>query len=113
MMNLIPQFIILNKRLDMSFMQKQIYFGSYFEVETTCGTEIVPCDVIGRTISTHVEALFNYLVGDPTDSEELCEVKEGWLARMSAPGYLDCTEWSAYKTEAQAVQALDDMYGED
>lgn len=30
----------------MSFMQKQIYYGSYFEIDTTAGVEIVPADLI-------------------------------------------------------------------
>lgn len=97
----------------MGFMQKQVYFGQYFSVDTTEGTEIVPVDDIGRTVSTHVEALLNYLQGNPLNDDELCEVQEGWLGRMTAPGYTDCTEWSVYRSEAEAVAELEDMFGDE
>ena len=96
----------------MRFMKEQIFYDMYFEVETTCGTEIVPSDVVGRTCATHVEALLDYLEGEPLDTDELCPIHEGWLARLSAPGYLDCTSWSAHKTEQAARDFLEEMYGE-
>ena len=33
-----------------------------------------------------------------------------WGARLSAPGYLDCTEWCVFDTEAEAAQYLLDTY---
>ena len=34
-----------------------------------------------------------------------------WYARLSAPGYLDCTEWAGgHATEAAALAALCDQY---
>lgn len=95
----------------MSFMQPQVYLGEYFRVNTSAGTEFVPCDIIGRTMAVHVEALANYLEGKPDDPEECCDVSTGWLARLSAPGYLDCTDWTAHKTEAEARAYLVEMYG--
>lgn len=97
----------------MSFMQKEICFGSYFSIETTCGTEIVPSDVQGRTVSTHVEAFLDYLEGNPLDSDELIECQEGWLARMTAPGYMDCTCYTVHKSAQDASDYLDEMYGDD
>lgn len=97
----------------MSFMQKQIYKGTYFQVETTAGTEIVPTDDVGRTMNVHVDALLNYLEGKPIDPEELCEVQEGYLARMAAPGYLDKTEWTVHKTQEAAQRYLDEAYAND
>lgn len=95
-----------------SFMQPQIEFADYFEIETNIGTEIVPADVIGRTCATHVEALLGYLEGEPLDDDEEVPLKEGWLARMHAPGYMDCTEWSAFATLAEAENYLLDTYGD-
>lgn len=97
----------------MSFMKPEVFHGRFFRVNTSEGTEFVPVYVVGRTCSTHVEALLNYLSGTPDDGDELCEIHEGWLARMAAPGYLDCTDWSAYDTEEEAREALQDMYGEE
>lgn len=97
----------------MPFMKPEIIKGLYFAIDTTCGTEIVPADLIGRTVSTHVEAFANYLEGEPLDSEECAECREGWLARMSAPGYLDCTAWGAYSSRAAAESALSEMYSDE
>ena len=45
--------------------------------------------------------------------EELEEVCEGFYCRLSAPGYLDATEWSGpYDTRDEALSALVDMYAE-
>lgn len=93
----------------MSFMQKEIYFGAYFSVDTTCGTKIVPQDVCGDV--THVSELQDYLEGEPLD--DAFECGNGWLARMSAPGYMDCTAWSVFKTEEEANDYLDEYYGDD
>jgi G:T-mismatch repair DNA endonuclease (very short patch repair protein) len=41
------------------------------------------------------------------------ERKHGWVGRMSAPGYMDCTTWSACETEEAMRAELESMYGED
>jgi len=97
----------------MSFMQPQVYRGLYFKVNTSQGTEIVPSDTIGRTMAVDVSALLNYLQGTPDDPEEMCECHDGWLARLSAPGYLDCTDWTAHATESEARAYLAEMYGDE
>lgn len=95
------------------FMQPYIHRGTWFAVDTTQGMEVVPCDVIGRTVATHVEALANYLEGEPLDPEECAQVHEGFIARLSAPGYMDCTEWAGFDTAEEAARYLIDTYGED
>lgn len=97
----------------MSFMQKQIYQGGFFEIDTTHGIEIVPSDIIGQTVSTDVSAFLDYLEGTPLNDDEVIEYQYGVLARMSAPGYLDCTCWSAHKTFEEANNFLNDMYDAD
>lgn len=94
------------------FMQPQVYQDTYFEVDTTAGTELVPSDVIGRTMSVDVSALLDYLEGEPLDMDEMVEAKEGWLARLSASGYMDSTDWAAFATEGEAWEYLVDTYGE-
>lgn len=98
----------------MPHMQPQVEYAEYFEVETSVGTEIVPADVVNRTTETvSVELLLDYLEGKPNDPEAECERKMGWLARLSAPGYLDCTDWSAHATEQEANDYLVEQYGLD
>jgi hypothetical protein len=42
------------------------------------------------------------------------EREEGFFARMSAPGYMDCTEWSGpFKTCEEAADDLYATHGED
>ena len=94
------------------FMQPEIERGGYFEIETSDGTEVVPSDVIGRTVGTHVEAFENYLSGKPYDSDEVVECKYGWLARMNAPGYMDCTSWNAFEPWDTAAKYLIDTFGD-
>lgn len=44
----------------------------------------------------------------------LIETVSGWCARLSAPGYMDCTEWEGpFKTEAEAWRSLIELYGDD
>jgi hypothetical protein len=95
-----------------SFQKPQIEATEYFIVRTTVDDEVIPADVIGRTCATHVEALLNYLEGDPRDDDELVPIKHGWLARLSAPGYMDCTEWSAHDSWEDAAIYLINTYGD-
>ena len=51
--------------------------------------------------------------GSIADEECLENTEPGWYARLSAPGYLDCTDWvGPYDTEEEALEALFDVYGE-
>lgn len=93
-----------------SFQKPEIEHDLYFEIETGQGTEIVPADVIGRTTATDVSAFLNYLEGEPVDDDELVPVKEGWLVRTRAPGYMDCSPWSAFADEGEAIEYLIDSY---
>lgn len=97
----------------MSFMLHQVYFGGYFAVETSIGTEFVPDDVIGRTVGTAAEAFENYVNGSIANPDECIEHKTGWLARLSAPGYMDCTDWTVHPGEMQARAYLAEVYGDD
>jgi len=97
----------------MSFMQKQVLKSLYFAVETDCGTEVVPHYVIGRTCGTAAEAFADYVEGEILDPEEVVECREGWICRLSAPGYMDCTDWSAFDTEDECHEYLDEFYGEE
>ena len=96
----------------MAFMQKQVERFEAWMVETSCGTECVPSDLVGLNTSN----LRNYVEGTlPDDDDEIvAELVNGWFHRLSAPGYMDCTEWSGpYESEAAAMEALDEMYPDD
>ena len=95
----------------MSFMQQEIFQGQAYIVETVWGgTEVVPADVVG--IVESVTELRDY-VNEEIDEDSELELKAGWLCRMSAPGYMDCTDWCLCETEQQCRDLLDDMYGDD
>lgn len=109
----------------MSFMQQQITHGHYFACETDQGTEYVPADItglqalpeqIGAVIDEDhpkwpamLAALYPYCMGTIVEVTP----KTGGLARMSAPGFLDCTDWSPFDSEEAAVDGLSEMYGDD
>jgi len=38
------------------------------------------------------------------------EIVTGFGARLSAPGYLDCTDWAVFDTEEEAKQYLMETY---
>jgi len=90
------------------FMQPEIYKDRAYIVETTYGTEVVPWELVGNVKEMHY--LEDFLEGTPYEGQELV-IKEGILARLSAPGFLDCTEWSTHDTAEEAMTYLEEMYG--
>ena len=37
----------------------------------------------------------------------------GWYSRLSAPGYLDCTDWQGpYENEDEALEGLFEVFGD-
>ncbi len=106
----------------MAFMQQQILYGTWIEAETSDGTDFIPADFgpvsldLNKTYDDDSEnwdeicaALRDYVRAD------LQEVKliEGYGARLSAPGYMDCTDWSVFASEKEAREYLVEMYGDD
>jgi hypothetical protein len=115
------------KGAGMGFMEQQIRYGEWYEIETMSGTFFIPqayamfdttpngClfDGEGELTDEGREILMDYV--DVMDADEISEVAEvtGYGARLSAPGYMDCTEWSVFDTEAEAQEYLDETYGDD
>lgn len=107
----------------MSFMQPQVCRRTWIEVDTPDGTIVLPGDLFTSAgiamlhkasindVSIAGPLLKDYIPCDIDDVEAI-EVKEGWGARLSAPGYMDCTEWSVYETEKKAWTVLIDEYPE-
>jgi hypothetical protein len=101
----------------MAFMRPEITHGQFYAVETADDTQIIPLDVCGivndpRDLQSYCQCLIDFDDDIPA-GEQVPEVQTGWLARLSAPGYLDCTDWTAHASEALARAYLADMYGDD
>ena len=118
----------------MPFMEKQIEYGLFVMVETLDGTCSIPVDVCGNPFSTEgiplgEEVDYDTLSDNPTEDMKnmvldyiecysidritSMSLKTGFGARLSAPGYMDCTEWTVFNTEDGAEQYLHDLQGED
>ena len=93
----------------MGFMQRQVTEKQlWWEVETTHGTEWLPVELIGKEPADS-DAFADYCEGDVLSWEQ----REGFGARLSAPGYLDCTEWSVFDTAEAAETYLAENYPDD
>ena len=109
-----------------SHMKPEIFKGLAYSCDTTNGIEIVPQEVCGKirglalpgdalaegdkNFDAAVKQLRNYLSSGSVMDIELVE---GYLARLSAPGYTDSTEWGIYDSVEDAEADLAFMYGDD
>lgn len=107
----------------MGFMQPFAERMAMYHVETNEGTELVPEDVCGKLMHDSCDEdvcdvgqvctdcawqLRDYLEGSKVYEYSR---KEGWYARLSAPGYLDCTGWDGpHDTAELALAAVKDFY---
>lgn len=99
----------------MAFMQPQITEKqTWYFFETANGTVWVPAELVGdleipEEETTEEVDLANawdqvkaYLeVFRPEDLHEIGQV-EGWGVRLSAPGYMDCTDWEVFEDKGNA-----------
>jgi hypothetical protein len=110
------------------FMQPQIVFDEWLIVDGADGVETIPADLIGgvawmklgtvydtdcleedsdmRRLLGALEAYVEGFVDDVASVERV----EGFGARLSAPGFMDCTQWTVHKTREEAEAYLRDMY---
>src|SRR6267142_6162114 len=109
----------------MAFMQKQVTGKqAWIRVETSCGTEFVDAVSLGLNLrdsqpKTHslcpkeleqaIASLSDYCEGTIQEWETI----RGYGARLSAPGYLDCTEWTVFDTQEEAQTYLDENFPEE
>jgi hypothetical protein len=109
----------------MTFMRHQVTRRqNWLRVETKHGTEWVDSaslslfvrdsDTVTHPMSEQeraetVNKIQPYTEGTPLSWENV----KGFGARVSAPGYLDCTEWTVFDTEDEAREYLEEMYPED
>jgi len=71
-----------------------------------------PTDAQETALRELAARLSDYIENKP-EAVWSIERKSGFLARMSAPGYMDATEWTMHDTEQEAADYLRDYYGDD
>jgi hypothetical protein len=101
----------------MPFMEPQIEHGNWIVVDGPEGSEAIPADLVGNDL----EEYHGPLAPLPESLTMFCENRkawdikriEGWGARLSAPGYLDCTPWTVFSSEKEAQDYLDEQAEDD
>ena len=110
----------------MSFMEQQIEYGTWLQVDTTNGIECIPSILFDKEWVRQIlenddpdpdhdamEILYGLLSGFMSSVPYSAELIDGYGARMSAPGYMDCTEWSVFSDRMAAQEYLTEMYGDE
>lgn len=97
-------------------MEPEIVEGDWWEVEFRGETNVFPVEHfsiadVERAIG-YKRALTKAGVLDDSITYELKQ-RHGFGARLSMPGYLDCTDWCVLDTEKEARDYLLEMYGEE
>jgi len=108
-------------------MEPQVEFGDWFAIEGPMGNEWVPADIVNGNVEERFnpyasgEGYVNAAIPIPDQLQPYCENREawviakvrGWGARLSAPGYMDCTEWVVFDSEQEARDYLKETFGDD
>jgi hypothetical protein len=108
----------------MAFMEPQIEQGQWYEIDTDNGITFIPADIVNKADGLTIGQSADMADASWETVEELirpyCQANpqsvkliEGWGARLSAPGYLDCTDWTVFETEQEARDYLRDELGAD
>ena len=91
----------------MTFMQKQITDRrTWYSVEGTHGTEFF--DAEDFTLQGARENYSGHEINVYTVDTVI-----GYGARLSAPGYLDCTEWTVFDSVSEAEDYLAEFHGDE
>jgi hypothetical protein len=103
----------------MAFMEREVVYGEWVEVDGPDRNEWVPADLFSREqiVIPEIdgEAPIPGWLSDYTENRRAWSIKltKGFGARLSAPGYLDCTDWAVFETEKEALEYLDEYYPEE
>ena len=109
------------ERLSRGFMTPDVYQTDIYIVSHDHGSStVVLLDAIVRkakrneTLKLTPDVFADYVDGvidTDDDGHAIVElVRDRWIGRLSAPGYLDCTEWYDADTEAEVVDYLIETY---
>lgn len=125
-----PKLVAKLDRMSPGFMVPVIEYGDAWIIETKHGGSfIVPARVEGidehakdgqvytsASIHGHEHApclsvFEDYMPEGVSGNIESATVRRGvFLARMSAPGYMDCTEWELHESADEAARSLIENY---
>lgn len=99
----------------MPHMKVQVDEDFFVIAETKAGTFAFPAELIGVEEERDLEEDELADCKPYLESEAIeARVSFGWFARLSAPGYLDATEWSGpFDSEEDARDHMEDMYGDE
>lgn len=110
----------------MKLRREDVVPGVGYEIDTNAGTWFVDVDDVdggkcaeslpaGLELDTWALAQLekDYLQYTEGSLLEGLSVREGYGARLSAPGYINCTDWTVFDTEQEANDYLEEMYGDD
>jgi len=97
-------------------MQTETMFSQWIVIDGVYGVSVYPEDYFSEG-----EALADYLgtdkhgnIAENISKVHECETIIGWAARLSMPGYLDCTEWvGPFTSEQAAADYIHETYGEE
>lgn len=97
----------------MAFMKRDIRHGEFWFIDTRQGSFLVPLDVETDpdNLAMYRPELMSFDADDASDWT--VERRIGWYGRLSAPGYLDCTDWTYADSEQELIAELREMYGDD
>ncbi|MDE2021149.1 MAG: hypothetical protein KGJ13_12505 [Patescibacteria group bacterium] len=103
-------------------MEEQITDSQmWLEIDGTHGITWVPFDVLSKEEIEECESTDDFdqenlqsMFGDYYEGKVWSvTTRQGFGARLSAPGYLDCTEWTVFDSYCEAETFLEEMYGDD
>jgi hypothetical protein len=88
----------------MGFMEQQIVGPcDWWEADTREGIFFIPQSDFSK----------DFVIEQYDIDESDVTTRHGFGARMSAPGYMDCTEWCVFDTEREAEAYLAEYYEDD
>ena len=95
-------------------MQRQVVYGRWIEIDGEKGIAAVLFDDVFTSQNSKTFTPSKSDVADYYHGRKIYDIsiRDGWGARLSAPSYMDCTEWVVYDSENEVTAALEDMYGD-
>lgn len=95
----------------MAFMTPEYLKTDWYEIDGDHGITFVPVEVVGQVnLDEATKGMFgDYYEGGAKAISEVTK-RHGWGARLSASGYMDCTDWSVFDTEQEARDYIESTY---